>query len=181
MRSDSEDGRRAEGPRASGGERLLFLTDEQLRQGAELMFFSYRAFTSDADEILKGVGFWRAHHRALHFIAGRPDLTVTGLMEILGITKQSLNRVLRELIEKGLVESRVGEKDRRQRMLGVTERGAELERRLAEAQRARVRRAFREAGPDAVAGFRLVLERMLDPETREALAGHVALSPREPG
>ncbi|MEL6979249.1 MAG: MarR family transcriptional regulator, partial [Pseudomonadota bacterium] len=156
MRSTSENGRRAQ-----GGERLLFLTDDQLRQGAELMFFAYRAFTSDADEILKSVGFWRAHHRALHFIASRPGLTVTGLMEILGITKQSLNRVLRELIEKGLVESRVGEKDRRMRVLALTKEGAALERRLAEAQRARVRRAYREAGPDAVAGFRLVLERML--------------------
>ena len=164
MRSGGEDGLSR-----AGGERLLFLTDDQLRQGAELMFFAYRAFTSDADEILKTEGFWRAHHRALHFIASRRSLAVSDLLDILGVTKQSLNRVLRELIDKGLVESRVGEKDRRRRMLVLTEAGAALERRLAEAQRARVRRAFREAGPDAVAGFRTVLERMLDPEAQELM------------
>lgn len=176
MRSSGEEGR----PPA-GDERLLFLTDEQLRQGVELMFFAYRAFTSDADEILKTEGFWRAHHRALHFIGSRKALAVSDLLEILGVTKQSLNRVLRELIDKGLVESRVGEKDRRRRVLALTEEGAALERRLAEAQRARVRRAFREAGPDAVAGFRQVLERMLDPEAREQMARFVGHASRENG
>ncbi|MEL6318767.1 MAG: MarR family transcriptional regulator [Pseudomonadota bacterium] len=158
----------------AGGERLLYLTDEQLRQGAELMYFAYRAFTSDADEILTERGFGRAHHRALHFIGARADLTVADLIEILGVTKQSLNRVLRELVDKGLVSQRVGAKDRRQRHLALTDEGAALERAVADAQRARVRRAFREAGPDAVAGFRTVLEGMLDPESREALIGFVA-------
>lgn len=176
MGGSGEDGRAR-----AGGERLLFLTDEQLRQGAELMFFAYRAFTSDADEILRNEGFWRAHHRALHFIASRQALTVSDLLEILGVTKQSLNRVLRELIDKGLVESRVGKKDRRRRVLELTEEGAALEQRLAEAQRARVRRAFREAGPDAVAGFRQVLERMLDPETQELMERLGGATMRENG
>lgn len=167
--------------RSRPSERLLYLTDEQIRQGAELMFFAYRAFTADPDDILREHGYGRAHHRALHFIANRPDLTVADLLDILGVTKQSLNRVLRELIENGLVEQRIGEKDRRQRLLRLTERGAALEKRLAEVQRARVRRAFREAGQEAVAGFRDVLERMLDPEIREQVLGAAAgPAPRKP-
>ncbi len=92
-------------------------------------------------------------------------------MEILGVTKQSLNRVLRELVDKGLVEHKISPIDRRRRLLQLAEEGDALERQLAEAQRSRMRRAFREAGPDAVAGFRLVLERMLDPDTRALALG----------
>ncbi|MGF1657809.1 MAG: MarR family winged helix-turn-helix transcriptional regulator [Rubrimonas sp.] len=167
--------RRAAAPRlaAPRGEQLLFLTDAQLRQGIELMFFAYRDFTADPDRILEEYGYGRAHHRALHFINRRPGLTVQALIDILGVTKQSLNRVLRQLIEDGLVESRVGPSDRRQRLLSLTEAGAALEGRLSETQRARVRRAYREAGPEAVAGFRRVLERMIEPAQREAALGMV--------
>ena len=90
------------------GENLLFLTDEQLRQGIEAMFFAYRGFTADPDRILTGMAYGRAHHRAVHFINRAPGTTVNNLLSILGVTKQSLNRVLRTLIEDGLVESRVG-------------------------------------------------------------------------
>ncbi len=159
---------------AQSGEQLLFLTDDQLRQGIELMFFAYRAFTRDPDEILQDRGLGRAHHRALHFIAARVDLSVADLLEILGVTKQSLNRVLRDLLERGLVEQRVAESDRRKRLLRLTEEGAAFEKRLAEAQRARIRRAFREAGPEAVQGFRQVLERMLDPEARDQVTAFVS-------
>ncbi|MGB0497392.1 MAG: MarR family winged helix-turn-helix transcriptional regulator [Rubricella sp.] len=149
-----------------GGEQLLFLTDDQLRQAIELMFFAYRGFTADPDRILDTFGYGRAHHRCLHFVNRHPGLTVNELLDILGVTKQSLNRVLRQLVEDGLVESRVGETDRRQRNLFLTEEGAALERRLSERQRARVRQAFMEAGPEAVQGFRKVLERMIDPDQR---------------
>jgi DNA-binding MarR family transcriptional regulator len=158
---------------AARGEARLYLTDEQLRQGIELMFFAYRDFTSDPDRILEQYGYGRAHHRAIHFINRRPGLTVQGLLDILGVTKQSLNRVLRQLIEDGMVNSRVGDDDRRQRLLTLTEAGAALETRLSEAQRARVRRAYSEAGPEAVAGFRRVLERMIDPEARDGVLGLV--------
>ena len=161
---------------AASGEHLLFLTDDQLRQGIELMFFAYRAFTSDPDEILDEHGYGRAHHRALHFIAARPGLTIADLLDILGVTKQSLNRVLRELIDKGLVEQRAGEADRRQRLLFLTGEGAALERKMAEAQRARMRRAYSEAGPGAVAGFRRVLELMLDEDARGGLMRFVSRS-----
>lgn len=148
-----------------GGENLLVLTDDQLRWGIEAMFFAYRAFTADPDLILGDMDYGRAHHRALHFINRDPGLTVTALLAVLGVTKQSLNRVLRTLIEDGLVESRIGRRDRRERQLFLTETGATLERRLSETQRARMRAAYRAAGPQAVAGFRQVLEAMMDRDT----------------
>ena len=148
------------------GEKLLFLTDEQLRRGIEAMFFAYRGFTSDPDRILEKYGYGRAHHRAIHFINREQCLTVTTLLSVLCVTKQSLNRVLRTLIEDGLVESRVGKRDKRARHLYLTERGEALERELSGAQRERMRAAYRSAGPQAVAGFRQVLEAMMDPDMR---------------
>ncbi|MEM1352570.1 MAG: MarR family transcriptional regulator [Pseudomonadota bacterium] len=156
----------------SSGETLLFLTDEQLRQGIEAMFFAYRGFTADPDRILADMAYGRAHHRAVHFINRAPGTTVNNLLNILGVTKQSLNRVLRTLIEDGLVESRVGHVDKRERHLFLTPTGEALERRLSDAQRARMRMAFRDAGPEAVAGFRKVLEAMMD---REMLAAYTRL------
>ncbi|MCW9043890.1 MAG: MarR family transcriptional regulator [Pseudopelagicola sp.] len=152
------------------GESLLFLTDEQLRQGIEAVFFAYRGFTADPDRILATMAYGRAHHRAIHFINRAPGTTVTNLLAILGVTKQSLNRVLRTLIEDGLVESRVGASDRRERNLYLTEAGIALENRLSDAQRTRMRAAYREAGPEAVIGFRKVLEAMMDPEMRRLYA-----------
>ncbi|MGY6549394.1 MAG: MarR family winged helix-turn-helix transcriptional regulator [Roseinatronobacter sp.] len=155
----------------TGGENLLFLTDEQLRKGIEAMFFAYRGFTADPDRILDAHGYGRAHHRALHFINRTHGTTVNNLLATLGVTKQSLNRVLRSLIEDGLVESRVGRSDRRERNLFLTERGATLERALSEAQRERMRAAYRAAGPQAVAGFRQVLEAMMDEDSRRLYDG----------
>ncbi|MAY85270.1 MarR family winged helix-turn-helix transcriptional regulator [Arenibacterium halophilum] len=152
--------------RTQGGESLLFLTDEQLRQGSEAMFFAYRGFTADPDRILDDLAYGRAHHRAIHFINRAPGTTVNNLLTILGVTKQSLNRVLRTLVEDGLVESRVGHADKRERHLHLTDAGRALEARLSDAQRARMRAAYREAGPEAVSGFRQVLEAMMDPELR---------------
>ncbi|MEI4196065.1 MarR family winged helix-turn-helix transcriptional regulator [Roseovarius sp. E0-M6] len=149
-----------------GGEALLFLTDEQLRLGIEAMFFAYRGFTADPDRILETLAYGRAHHRAIHFISRRPGTTVNNLLAILGVTKQSLNRVLRTLVADGLVESRVGSQDKRQRNLYLTDEGKALEQKLSDAQRARMRGAYRAAGPEAVAGFRQVLEAMMDPDMR---------------
>jgi len=154
----------------SSGEALLFLTDEQLRQGIEAMFFAYRGFTADPDRILADMAYGRAHHRALHFIGRAPGTTVNNLLGILGVTKQSLNRVLRTLIEDGLVESKIGRMDKRERHLTLTQAGRTLEQTLSDAQRARMRAAFREAGPEAVAGFRTVLEAMMDGEMRASYA-----------
>ena len=157
----------AEGARPQMGQNLLFLTDEQLRKGIEAMFFAYRGFTADPDRILAQKSYGRAHHRALHFIHRSPGTTVNNLLSILGVTKQSLNRVLRSLIEDGLVISSVGQKDKRERHLHLTPAGAVLERALSDAQRDRMRSAYRAAGPAAVVGFRQVLEAMMDPEARQ--------------
>lgn len=148
------------------GQNLLFLTDEQVRKGIEAMFFAYRGFTADPDRILSEKGYGRAHHRAIHFIHRSPQTTVNNLLAILGVTKQSLNRVLRTLIADGLVQSAVGANDKRERHLSLTDSGAQLEKELSTAQRDRMREAYRKAGPDAVAGFRAVLEAMMDEEMR---------------
>lgn len=153
------------------GDSLLFLTDAQLRRGIEAMFFAYRGFTADPDRILEQYGYGRAHHRAIHFINRWPGTTVNNLLSILGVTKQSLNRVLRTLVEDGLVESAVGTRDRRERHLTLTEKGRALEAELNEVQTARMRDAFRRAGPEAVAGFRTVLEEMMDDDLKRLFEG----------
>ncbi len=158
------------GAAAAGGEALLYLTDDQLRKGIEAMYFAYRGFTADPDRILARHGYGRAHHRAIHFINRAPGTTVNNLLSILGVTKQSLNRVLRTLIEDGLVESRIGQADKRERHLFLTAAGRTLDRELSEAQRGRMRAAYREAGPAAVAGFRQVLEAMMDADLRRQFA-----------
>lgn len=151
------------------GENLLFLTDDQLLQGIELMFFAYKGFTSDPDQILQDYTYGRAHHRALHFVQRNPGITVNALLDILGVTKQSLNRVLRQLINDELIESSVGLKDRRERNLQLTQAGITLERSLSEAQRKRMRGAYKAAGPDAVQGFRTVLQNIMDPQMKTHL------------
>ena len=154
------------GASSASGDGRLFLTDDQLRRGIEAMFFAYRGFTADPDRILAEKGLGRAHHRAIHFINRMPGTTVNRLLDVLGVTKQSLNRVLRTLIDEELVEVRIGTRDRRERHLHLTKKGRTLEKELSGAQRARMRDAFRAAGPEAVAGFRMVLEQMMDPELR---------------
>ena len=148
------------------GTNLLYLRDEELRQGIELLFFAYRDFTSDPDEILARDGLGRAHHRAIYFIGRKPEITIADLLDTLKITKQSLGRVLKQLIALGLVEQKAGTRDRRQRHLRLTPAGIQLEHRLTQPQRERVARAFREAGPDAVAGFRKVLIGLINEEDR---------------
>lgn len=153
-----------DGPTVNRSQQLLYLKEEQLLQGIELMFFAYKGFTSDPDRILGDLTYGRAHHRAVHFINRLPGLTVNDLIKILDVTKQSLNRVLRQLIEDGMVESRIGKTDKRQRNLHLTDKGRALERQLSDAQQARVRSAYSAAGPEAVMGFRRVLECMIDPD-----------------
>nr|WP_244645665.1 MarR family transcriptional regulator [Salinarimonas ramus] len=139
----------------------------------ELFFFAYRDFVGDPDRILDDYGFGRAHHRVLHFVARNPGLTIAELLEILRITKQSLNRVLKELIEKGFVEARPGTTDRRQRLLFVTEAGGSLALRLSRLQTQRIGRALADIpaeGRSAVADFLLA---MIDPGERDAVARRV--------
>jgi DNA-binding MarR family transcriptional regulator len=134
-----------------------FPHEEQVREGIELLFFAYRDFTAEPDAILEEYGFGRAHHRVVHFVGRHPQITVGDLLGILRITKQSLNRVLGQLLRQGFIVQHRGAQDRRQRLLELTERGRELERRLSEPQRARIGAAYRKAGAQAVEGFRKVL------------------------
>ncbi len=131
--------------------------EEAVWEAIELLFFAYRDFTAEPDAILEQYGFGRAHHRVVHFVGRHPQMTVGELLVILRITKQSLNRVLGQLIRQGFIVQHRGVEDRRQRLLELTESGGELARRLSEPQRARVGAACRKAGPQAVEGFRKVL------------------------
>ena len=146
------------------GHQSPHLSDDELRKGIEAMFFAYRGFTADPDRILSQYTYGRAHHRAVHFINRNQGLTVNSLLNILGVTKQSLNRVLRALIDDGLVESRVGNRDKRERHLFLTNAGAEFESKLSGVQRQRLRNAYQQAGPEAVAGFQKVLQAVMDPD-----------------
>ncbi len=152
--------------RAPAGSGLLFLREEQMRLAQDLLFFAYRDFTGAADVILDELGLGRAHHRALHFIGRSPGITVGDLLGLLRITKQSLARVLTELVARGYVSQLPGRTDRRQRLLSLTEAGAALERRLFERQRERLAVAYREAGGAAVDGFRRVMRGVMDPAAR---------------
>jgi len=131
----------------------LFLREEELRQGIELLFYAYRDFTAEPDAMLARYGFGRAHHRVIYFVGRYPQLTVTELLSILRITKQSLSRVLGQLVRQGFIVQKPGPRDRRQRLLELTAQGVELERKLSENQRQRVAKAYRQAGAQAVAAF----------------------------
>jgi len=166
------------------GAGLLFLREEELRIAQDMLFFALRDLTESADMILAEFGYGRAHHRCLHWIARKPDLTVGDLLSILGITKQSLTRVLGPLIREGFVAQVPGQFDRRQRLLSLTEKGAILERRLFEAQRERLSAAYREAGGAAVEGFRRVLRGMTSQQGRDYIDGldaHRATKGPRPG
>lgn len=155
----------------AAGSNLLFLREEELRLAQDLLFFAYRDFTNAADVILEELGLGRAHHRVLHFVGRSPGLTVSDLLAILRITKQSLSRVLSVLLEQGYVAQTPGRADRRQRLLTLTPTGQALERRLYEHQRERLAVAYREAGAAAVDGFRKVMRGIMDQAARGYLDG----------
>ena len=144
----------------------LFLRDEELRQGMELLFYAYRDFTAEPDAILARYKFGRAHHRVIYFVGRNPRITVTELLGILKITKQSLSRVLGQLVREGFIVQHPGPRDRRQRLLELTPKGVELERTLSESQRRRIANAYREAGPESVEGYRRVMLGMINPDDR---------------
>lgn len=133
------------------------ISEQAIIELVELLFFAYRDFVADPDKILAGYGFGRAHHRVLHFVGRSPGLRVQELLDILRITKQSLARVLRELIDEGFIHQIEGEADRRQRLLHLTPEGEALHRRLMAPQVERVRRALAAAGEPADGQYRRVL------------------------
>jgi DNA-binding MarR family transcriptional regulator len=144
----------------------------------ELLFFAYRDFTGDADEVLAKLGFGRAHHRVLHFVNRQPGLKVAELLDILKITKQSLGRVLRQLIEQGYVVQKEGANDRRQRLLYVTPRGEVLAMKLAGLQTARIARALGDLGPNAHATACRFLAAMINPDNHDYVLRFIAQADR---
>jgi DNA-binding MarR family transcriptional regulator len=147
----------------------IFLSEEDLRQGIELLFFAYRDFTGEPDRQLAELGLGRAHHRAIYFIGRNPSLSVSQLLSILKITKQSLSRVLQELVAKDYVLQTQGTTDRRERRLKLTPRGESLEQLLTEGQRRRLGRAYAQAGADGVKIFHKVLLGVIDDADRPRL------------
>ena len=144
-----------------GGANPLFLREEELRQGMELLFFAYRDFTGDPDAILAEIGYGRAHHRVLHFVTRNPGLRVADLLDILKITKQSLGRVLKQLVDEGYIAQEAGRTDRRERLLFPTERGRRLAGRLAGPQFERIARAIGASGDNAEDAVRRFLYHMI--------------------
>ena len=153
-------------PTAEPAQTTGTVPDAEIRRAQDLLFFAYRDFTNAADVILEELGLGRAHHRAMHFIGRHPGITVSELLSILRITKQSLARVLSDLVDRGYVAQTQGLDDRRQRLLRLTGAGETLERRLFERQKARLAEAFHAAGPEALAGFHQVMRGIMDESAR---------------
>ena len=140
----------------------------------ELLFFAYRDFVGDPDQVLEKLGFGRAHHRVLHFVNRNPGIKVADLLDVLKITKQSLGRVLKQLIDEGYVVQKEGADDRRQRLLYVSPAGEALAMKLAALQAARIGRVFAELGPGAREAVRRFLAGMIGAEDRESVLRLIA-------
>jgi DNA-binding MarR family transcriptional regulator len=144
----------------------------------ELLFFAYRDFVSDPDDVLSKINFGRAHHRVLHFVNRHPGMKVADLLDVLKITKQSLGRVLKQLVDLGYVLQKEGENDRRQRLLYVTPKGEALAMKLAGLQTERIARALAELGPNAHEAARRFLIAMIDAEGRDGVQKLIARADR---
>jgi DNA-binding MarR family transcriptional regulator len=144
----------------------------------ELLFFAYRDFIGDPDDVLAKLGFGRAHHRVLHFVNRNPGMKVAELLDILKITKQSLGRVLKQLIDQGYVVQKEGANDRRQRLLYVTAKGETLAMKLAGLQTARIARALSELGPNTHEAAGRFLTAMINIEQRDAVLRFIARADR---
>jgi len=139
---------------------------QELFEFVELFFFAYRDFVSDPDRILEQFGFGRAHHRVIHFVGRNPGIRVANLLDILKITKQSLGRVLKQLVDEGYIEQKAGTKDRRERRLQLTSAGRKLARQLAQPQLDRIAKTLVAADPEAKAYYRRIFYAMIDEENR---------------
>jgi len=146
----------------------------------ELFFFAYRDFVGDPDRILTDYGFGRAHHRVLHFVQRRPGLTIAELLDILQITKQSLNRVLKELVETGYIEQRTGRQDKRQRHLHATPAGEALSLRLDSLQAKRINAALDGVGPEHAGVIARYLSGLIDPSERHKVQGVLGAVAQKP-
>jgi DNA-binding MarR family transcriptional regulator len=166
------------GPRAAAALDRAAPTSEPCWDLIELLFFAYRDFVSDPDEVLAKLGFGRAHHRVLHFVNRNPGIKVADLLDILKITKQSLGRVLKQLIDDGYVVQREGASDRRQRLLYVTPSGEGLAMQLAGLQSARIAGILAKLGPAGREAARRFLAGMIDARDREGVLRMIARADR---
>jgi DNA-binding MarR family transcriptional regulator len=144
----------------------------------ELLFFAYRDFVSDPDHVLESLEFGRAHHRVLHFVNRNPGMKVADLLDILRITKQSLGRVLKQLVDEGYVVQKEGPDDRRHRLLFVTPKGEQLAMKLAGLQTERIMRALSDLGPGARKAAREFLAALIDTDSRDAVLRFIARADR---
>lgn len=149
----------------------LFLREDEVRRGIEMLYFGYSALMQSIEQLLEIQGLGRAHHRALYFISRKPDLTVGELLRLLSITKQSLGRVLTDLIERGYIETQPGVRDRRQKMLRLSNTGKALEAELFRALREKMATAYGQAGQGSVTGFWRVLEGLIADGDRQMVLG----------
>ena len=154
------------------------LDEEELRQGIELLFYAYRDFTSEPDKILAKWGFGRAHHRVIYFVGRNPNITVTELLLILQITKQSLARVLTILVKENFINQRADPSDQRRKLMTLTEKGQQLEKEHTSTQMARFNRAYNETDTEAIEGFRRVLRGIINPHDRARVRPRTGLSHR---
>ena len=154
--------------------KLYQLRDAEAAALVEMLFFAYRDFVADPDQILEELGFGRAHHRVLHFVGRGPGMTVAQLLDLLRITKQSLSRVLKELIEKGYVFQKAGPEDRRQRLLFLTPAGGSLWQRLITPQIKRFQDATAQLGEQDGSLYRAMFLQLINPENRESAAAWIA-------
>jgi DNA-binding MarR family transcriptional regulator len=147
----------------------LFLRDEELIRGIELLDFAHRALVAEPERLLGGLGLGRHHQRLIHFVGRDPGVTMVQLLDLLQLSKQSTSRLLKELIAKGLITQRPNPHDRRQRLLELTERGRQLDEQLTRRLRRRLASAYRAAGAEAVAGYHKVLLGLVDEPARRRL------------
>jgi DNA-binding MarR family transcriptional regulator len=165
--------------RAAGAIERALPASEPCWDLIELLFFAYRDFVGDPDEVLAKLAFGRAHHRVLHFVNRNPGMKVAELLDVLKITKQSLGRVLKQLIDDGYIVQREGENDRRQRLLYVTPAGEALAMELAGLQTSRIAAVLAELGPSGHEAARRFLAGMINPRDRDQVLRMIARADRK--
>ncbi|MEM7570416.1 MAG: MarR family transcriptional regulator [Pseudomonadota bacterium] len=147
----------------------LFLRPEELRRAADLLFYAHRDFSRLGETALGDMGLGAADHRALHVIGRNPNITVSALMALLKVTKQSLHRTLKQLLAAGMITQSVGREDRRQKLMALTPQGQALVDKIEAEQHSRITQAYRHAGPRAIASFWEILLFLTDPKDREQI------------
>ncbi|MEG3166502.1 MarR family transcriptional regulator [Sphingomonas sp. PB2P19] len=150
--------------------RAQYLREDGIRGGMDLLMFAHRSHLTHADDSLAKKGLGRAHHRILYFVARKPGATISQLNDTLGVTKQSFSRVIRELIGANLVALRVGDRDRRQRLVFLTEDGGRLEAELFAEMRQNMERAYTASGEQAVQGYWTMMQNLMSPDIRQRFA-----------